>query len=125
MDLASIPVVDQHCHSLLRAQPQDALAFRALFSESYFPEIAREHVQHTLFFHWMLRELAQFYGCAADLEAIVASRRALGLHALTRKVALGANMRAWLVDYGFITQQVYAHEELQGIVPCRVERMLR
>ncbi len=44
LDLDAIPIVDNHCHSLLRQQPPDDDAFRIHLTESYFPEIARDHV---------------------------------------------------------------------------------
>ena len=125
MDLSSIPIIDHHAHSLLREQPRDAAEFRAQFTESYFPEMARQHVQHTVFYQWVLRALAQFYGCEPEVEAILARRNTLGVRAVTQQVVSAANMKGWLVDYGFLTRQTYAHEELQAIVPCRVAPMLR
>ena len=44
LDLDAIPIVDNHCHSLLRRQPPDDEAFRIHLTESTFPEIARDHV---------------------------------------------------------------------------------
>ena len=82
-------------------------------------------MQHTVFYQWMLRALAQFYDCEPDVEAILARRKALGVRAVTQQVVSAANMRGWLVDYGFLTNQVYAHDELQAIVPCRIAPMLR
>ena len=46
----SIPIVDNHCHSLLREQPPDDEAFRIHLTESYFPEVARDDVPHSLFY---------------------------------------------------------------------------
>ena len=37
LDLAAVPIVDNHCHSLLRRQPADDLAFRGHLTESYLP----------------------------------------------------------------------------------------
>jgi uncharacterized protein len=125
MDLSPIPVIDQHCHSLLREQPRSVDAYRALFTESPDAEMAREHVPHTLFYQWALRALAEFFGCDPNEETILARRNAIELSALTRKVVTDANMRAWLVDYGFQTAQTYTHIELAPSVPCRVERVLR
>ena len=51
LDLASIPIVDNHCHSLLRDQPPDDDAFRIHLTESYFPEIARDDVPHLSLIH--------------------------------------------------------------------------
>jgi predicted TIM-barrel fold metal-dependent hydrolase len=125
LDLSSIPIIDQHCHSLLREQPHTAEEFRAFFTESYYPEIAREHVQHTIFYQWSLRALAEFFECQPRAETILEKRNALPLNALIRKIVEDANIRAWLVDYGYSTTQTFAHHELAPQVPCRVERILR
>ena len=46
LDLSSIPIVDNHCHSLLRDQPPDDEAFRIHLTESYFPEVARDDIKN-------------------------------------------------------------------------------
>ncbi len=123
--LDSIPLIDHHCHSLLREQPRTEEEFRTFFTESYYPEIAREHVPHTVFFQWALRALGDLFGCEARAEAILERRAALSLEALIRQVVEDANLRAWLVDYGYSTAQTFDHAELEPRVPCRVERVLR
>jgi hypothetical protein len=125
MDLSSVPLIDHHCHSLLREQPHTEEEFRAFFSESYYPEIARRHVAQTIFYQWALRALGDFFGCDPRAEAILEKRRTLPLESLIRKVVAGANLRAWLVDYGYSTAQTFDHAELAPRVPCRVERILR
>jgi hypothetical protein len=125
MNLQSIPIIDHHCHSLLRAQPQTADEWRKFFTESYYPEIAREHVPYTIFYQWAQRALAALYDCAADADAILEKRNALDLAALTQKINADANIRAWLVDYGYSTTQTYGHDELKAIAGVRVENVLR
>jgi hypothetical protein len=125
LDLTSIPLIDNHCHSLLRAQPHTADEWKQFFTESYFPEIVRDHVEHTLFYQWAQRELAEFYGCAPEAGAILAARAALPLDALTQKINHAANIRAWLVDYGYSTTQTYGHVELQSMTGARVASILR
>ncbi len=63
LDLAPIPIVDNHCHSLLRRQPPDDDAFRIHLTETYFPEVARDDVPHTVFYQWTIRELAGLLDC--------------------------------------------------------------
>jgi hypothetical protein len=125
LDLSSIPVIDHHCHSLFREQPQTVDEFRAFFTESYYPEIARDHVQHTIFYQWALRALAQFFECEPHAEAILARRKALDLRSLIGRIVVDANIRAWLVDYGYSTAQTFDHAGLKPLVPCRVEPVLR
>ncbi len=125
MNLDSIPILDHHCHSLLRAQPTRADEWRKFFTESYYPEIAREHVAHTVFYQWAQRALAGFYNCDANDDAILEKRSAYDLAALTQKINADANIRAWLVDYGYSTTHTYGHDELKTIAGVRVENVLR
>ena len=65
-----IPIVDNHCHSLLREQPVDDEAFRIHLTETYFPEVARDDVPHSLFYHWTIRELAGLLDCEPTPDAV-------------------------------------------------------
>lgn len=125
MNLESIPIIDHHCHSLFRVQPTTADEWRKFFTESYYPEIARTHVPHTIFYQWAQRALAAFYGCPADDDAILEKRGANDLAALTQKINADANIQAWLVDYGYSTTTTYGHAELKTIAGVRVENVLR
>ncbi len=125
LELSSIPLIDNHCHSLLRNQPQSVLEWRACFTESYFAEIAREHVPHTIFYQWALRELGALYECEADENAILEKCNALDLKTRAQNINSAANIEAWLVDYGYSTTHTFAHEELQNIAGVRVENILR
>lgn len=125
MDLTPIPIIDNHCHSLLREQPQTVQAWNKFFTESYFPEIARDHVEHTIFYQWAQRALAGFLECEPRAESILEKRNALDLTALTQKINADANIRAWLVDYGYSTAETFAHAELPSIAGVRVENVLR
>lgn len=125
LDLSAIPLIDNHCHSLLREQPQSVLEWRACFTESYFPEIRREHVPHTIFYQWAMRELGTLYECAPDENAILETCRALDLNTRAQNINRAANIEAWLVDYGYAAAHTFAHAELQKIAGVRVENILR
>lgn len=125
IDLANIPLIDNHCHSLLREQPRSEAEFRRFFTESYYPEIAREHVPHTIFYQWSLRQLATLFQCEPRAEAILEKRNALELAALTQKINSAASIHTWLVDYGYSTTETFNHAELQPIAGVRVESILR
>ncbi len=125
IDLASIPIVDNHCHSLLRQQPPDDDAFRIHLTESYFPEIARDHVPHSLFYQWTIRELAGLLDCEPTADAVHAARRARGLESLTREIVERGNFKTWLIDTGFGTDTTFSLDELRGLAPCRIEEVVR
>ncbi len=125
MQLDDIPIIDHHCHSLYRAQPTTTDGWKKFFTESYYPEIARDHVPHTIFYQWAQRALAAFYDCAPNDDAILAKRNAYDLAALTQKINADANITAWLVDYGYSSTQTFGHAELKQLAGVRVEYVLR
>ena len=125
LDLASIPIVDNHCHSLLRDQPADDDAFRIHLTESYFPEIARDDVPHSLFYQWTIRELAGLLGCEPTPDAVHAARRARGIESLTREIVERGNFKTWLIDTGYGAETTFGLDELRTLAPCRIEEILR
>ena len=125
LDLAAIPIVDNHCHSLLREQPGDDEAFRIHLTESYYQEIARDHVPHSLFYQWTIRELAGLLDCEPTPDAVHAARRARGFEWLTREVVQRGNFKTWLIDTGYGGDTTLGLDELRGLVPCRIEEVLR
>ena len=125
LDLAPIPIVDNHCHSLLREQPPDDEAFRIHLTESYFPEIARDDVPHSLFYQWTIRELAGLLECEPTPDAVHAARRARGLEWLTREIVERGNFKTWLIDTGYGADTTFSLDELRGLAPCRIEEIIR
>jgi hypothetical protein len=125
LDLDSIPIVDNHCHSLLRQQPLDDDAFRIHLTESYYPEIARDHVPTSIFYRRAIVELADLLDCEPAAGAIHEARRARGVEWLTREIAERANFRTWLIDTGYGADTTYSLDELRKLAPVRVEEVLR
>lgn len=125
LDLASIPIVDNHCHSLLRQQPPDDEAFRIHLTESYFPEIARDDVPYSLFYQWTIRELAGLLACEPTPDAVHAARRARGVESLTREIVERGNFKTWLIDTGYGTDTTFSLDELRSLAPCRIEEIIR
>ncbi|MEA2620568.1 MAG: uncharacterized protein QOC97_1341, partial [Chloroflexota bacterium] len=125
LDLSSIPIVDNHCHSLLREQPADDAAFRIHLTESYFPEIARDDVPYSLFYQWTIRELALLLECEPTPDAVHAARRERGLAWLTREIVARGNFKTWLIDTGYGAETTFSLEELRGLAPVRIEEVLR
>lgn len=125
LDLSAIPIVDHHCHSLLRQQPPDDEAFRIHLTETYFPEIARDHVQHSLVYHWAIRELASFLGCDPEPDAVHAARRERGVERLARDVVDRGNFSTWLIDTGYGAGATFSLDELRAMVPCEIREIVR
>src|SRR6187399_2761495 len=125
LDLSSIPIVDNHCHSLLRDQPVDDDAFRIHLTETYFPEVARDDVPHTLLYHWTIRELAGLLECSPTPDAVHAARRERGRDWIAREAVARGNFKTWLIDTGYGSDTTLSLDELRAIVPCRIEEILR
>ena len=51
IDLAQLPLVDNHCHGVYGTQgPFDAASYRALFTESFGDETRHSHAAETLYY---------------------------------------------------------------------------
>ena len=125
LDLSAIPIVDNHCHSLLRQQPPDDDAFRIHLTESYFPEIARDHVPTSVFYRRALFELGALLDCEPTPGAVHAARRARGVEGLTREIVERASFKTWLIDTGYGADTTYSLGELRSLAPVRVEEIIR
>ncbi len=127
VDLRDVPVVDNHCHGVMRVQDFDDLAgWRAAFTESTEPGMARDHVATTAFYRRMIRVLASFLGCEPDEEAVLAAREERNPTELTGDLLRSANVEALLLDTGHPPpEDVLPLDELAKLGDCRAEPMLR
>ena len=71
LDLTGIPVVDNHCHPVLLNQHMDGVQFRGYCTEATDAIFAEEHIPNTVYYLWLLRQMAIFYGCERDEETIL------------------------------------------------------
>jgi hypothetical protein len=126
LDLSGIPILDQHCHALLRPlSPLTATDYQRFFSESGEAEMHDRHAPTTIFFRWALKELARFLGCAPAVAAVLAARASLGPDTLADRLFRDANIGMLLVDHGYLTDVSYSHAELAVRLPCRLATILR
>ena len=126
LDLSGLPILDQHCHPLLR----DGITFgvvdyQRFFSESGEAEMHQRHAPTTIFFRWALKELAAFLGCAPTVEAVLAARAAVGHEALAPRMFRAAGLGMLLVDHGYQTGDSLSHAELAAQLPCPLASILR
>ncbi len=63
LDLTAIPVVDNHCHPIFLNQHMDTLQFRNCFTEGTDSSFAEKHVANSVYYLWLVRQVADFYGC--------------------------------------------------------------
>jgi predicted TIM-barrel fold metal-dependent hydrolase len=127
IDLARVPVVDNHCHGVSRDQTFDDLAiWRHSFTESTDPGMARDHVGSTAFYRRLIRTLADFLGCEPEERAVFAARTRREGRELTGALLHAANVDTLLLDTGFPpSEEVFPVSELAEIGGCRTGPMLR
>lgn len=126
LDLSTIPIIDHHCHALLRnGGPFTALEFQRFFTESGDATMRAHHVPNTVFYRWAIKELAAFLGCAPNAEAVLTARAAITPADLARRMFQDVNITTLLLDYGFQSSENYSYQELRSYLPCRIEPILR
>ncbi len=127
VDLRHVPVVDNHCHGILRSQNFDDLAsWRGAFTESADPGMPREHVASTAFYRRLIRTLAEFFGCEPEEETVLGVRAQRDLPELTAELLRAANIETLLIDTGYPPpEEVLPGAELAQLGDCRTEPMLR
>lgn len=128
LDLTSIPVVDNHCHPVLLKQHMDALHFRSYFTEASAPVFAQEHVAKSVYYLWMLRQLATFFGCLSksDEDEVLAVRNRLDADTLIEHLYRAARIDTLILDVAHPSAEIcYTPERMGQLGHCRVARMLR
>lgn len=127
LDLADVPVVDNHCHSVKRVQGQlDVAAWRSYFTESPDAQTRAVDVASTAFYARLTTEMAAFYGVAAEEEVLLAARASLDATALTARLLQDARVGALVVDTGFPDPAVaLGVAELAAAGGCRAVSLLR
>jgi len=126
LDLSVLPVLDHHCHSLLRRQALSSLReFQSFFSEGGDDTTRARHVPSTIYFRWAIKELARFLGCEPTAEAVLVARAALPARAWTERLFRDASISVLLVDHGFQGADTLTHGDLQEYLPCRIRPILR
>ncbi|MFN6438778.1 MAG: amidohydrolase family protein [Nostoc sp. DedSLP01] len=123
MNLADIPLIDQHAHNLLQPEVAASYPYAAAFTEGYDSEIINYHARHTFFYRRSLRDIAALLECEAQEAAILARRESLGLENLTQLYFKAANLQAIYLDDGLLPENILPiswHERF-----ISVQRILR
>jgi uncharacterized protein len=127
IDLTQVPVVDNHCHSIMRDQTFDDIAgWRQSFTESTDSGMARDHVASTGLYRRLILTLADFLGCEPEEEAVFAARTGREGREIIGVLLRTANIDTLLLDTGFPPpEEVFPVSELGKLGGCRTEPMLR
>jgi uncharacterized protein len=127
LDFTQLPVVDNHCHGIVRDQAfEDIRGWRQAFTESNDSGMARDHVASTAFYRRLIRTLADFLECEPEEEAVFAARTRRDGRELTGALLRAANVDTLLLDTGFPPpEKVLPVPELGEVGGFRTEPMLR
>ncbi|HZO71857.1 MAG TPA: amidohydrolase family protein [Ktedonobacteraceae bacterium] len=126
LDLTDLAVVDNHCHPILQTQQMDVLQFRSYFTEATHAVFASMHIPNTVYYLWMLRQLAAFYGCERTEEGVIAARNSFDTETLLHRLIQAANIDTLVLDPGYPPADVcYAPEQMGTVGGCRAAKLLR
>ena len=104
----------------------DALRFRSYFTEGSDPVIAEQHIENAVYYLWMLRQMALFYGCANVEADILAARNKLDSDSLIERLFRAANIDTLVLDVGFpLPEYCYSPDKLGQLGHCRSVKLLR
>ena len=127
VDLRHVPVVDNHCHGILRSQEFDDLAsWRRAFTESADPGMPREHVASTAFYRRLTRALAEVFGCEPEEKAVHTVRTQSNALEIVGALLRAANIEILLIDTAYPpSEEALPEADLGELGGCRIEPMLR
>jgi hypothetical protein len=126
LDLSTIAVVDEHCHPVLIRQQMSVQEFRGYFTEATDTSFTEKHVQYTVYYLWMLRQLAELYGCARDEAAIIAARNAFTPDALLSHALQATPIDTLILDPAYpLPEECFTPEQMGKLGKCGVAKMLR
>jgi hypothetical protein len=98
LDLTTIPVIDNHCHPMLLTQQLDVWQFRRYFTEATHPSFVQQHLPNSVYYLWMLRQMASFYECERTEEAVLAARNSMSADMLLARLVQAANIETLVLD---------------------------
>jgi predicted TIM-barrel fold metal-dependent hydrolase len=143
IDLADIPVVDNHVHPWRASTQQitfEELAGHVAFSDGVVSSVRREYLpleqmapslrlfrETNLGVNFLRAELARFLGVEDDWETVVAARNAISgadYRAWTMRLFADAGIDTLLVDEGGSRPRITL-DELGSIAPVRLRRVAR
>jgi hypothetical protein len=122
LDLDDVRPVDNHCHSLLNDQGPYALErWRHLWSESPYAQIARDHVQNTVYYRWSMNQLADEFQCEPTEDAVLAFHNEHCGTDLAAQLLQKAHFDALMLDDGWPPRaDSLPAPRLSDLAACRI-----
>lgn len=127
MNLEAIPLVDDHCHALVRDQRfAGPVGWHRFLSEAAGTEIVRAHVRTSAFYRRLISRLAQHFECDATPEAVFAARQREDAQDLIAGFFKGTNTDVLVIDEGLPGKDIsLPNEEFTRITGVRTVSLLR
>jgi uncharacterized protein len=100
VDLADVPVVDNHAHAIEARQPTGLASWRALFTESPDPGMRAHEVADTAFYRRLIRSLEAFYGVSGE-EGVLRARESRSTAKLVSELFRDASILGVVIDTGY------------------------
>ncbi|KAH7098269.1 amidohydrolase-domain-containing protein [Auriculariales sp. MPI-PUGE-AT-0066] len=98
------PIIDNHCHNLLKATSRDHFTLERLTSENDgSPGDGLPHASFTLAHMRAVRQLAKLYECDPNWAAVKQARASLEYDELCRRCFADQNIYGLLIDTGLAT----------------------
>jgi uncharacterized protein len=104
VELADVPVVDNHCHAVHTEQDADVTAWRQNFSESPDQHMRTQDVAEMVFYRRLMRRMAVFHGVPETEEDVLQARSALGAAGLLGALFGEALIEGVVLDTGYPDQ---------------------
>jgi predicted TIM-barrel fold metal-dependent hydrolase len=127
IDVAEIPVIDQHCHGFYRVQqPVDITDWHRHFTESRDQLVFGEIAASSLFYSRMVRRMAEFFDCSPEQEAVLQARSRHTSLDLIRMLLRAGRIETLVIDTGYPPEdQLIPNREIGELGACRVVELLR
>ena len=118
MDFSTLPVIDAHCHpflgkgmvtlekfvrSLSLACASEDAYTKADVSEGSFVIEIQSHRLNSVYFRWLVRQMAAFFDCKPELEQVVEARNqaARDYRDYVTRLYKECGLEALVVDFGY------------------------
>lgn len=101
LDLADVPVIDNHCHAIEASQVADVPSWRQLFTESPDQSMRAHDVAHTAFYRRLIRAMSEHFGVACNEESVLEARAARTAEELVSSMFRDASIAGVVIDTGY------------------------
>ncbi len=118
--LSKIPIIDNHCHSLL----ENEINIEDRFS-SFFTEGRNSYVKESMLYIHTIKDLAALFGCKKTIEAILENRLKFSRSDYIKTLIEDVNLDTLLIDTGH-PPDALGIDQLKELIPCcKIKKILR